>query len=273
MKYKPIQKIFRLIRNYPKVSSISLVFLIIISFLYYQIKALELYQASLLPKKISIQSGSNHLDHEIEKGIVLKVLKEAKSQKFPRRYLFNELDSKLKAYKLVDTFWIRMGLDQTLYIHIKQSEGLLVLRDKNQKTYLIDKKMNVIEENIPAYVYPSLPRITFDHIENINSEKLKINTNLAWLSRYSDIIRTEVRRNGPPYKLEDIVWNEKQGFSLSLSSNNAHTVKVILGDERLEKKSKRLRNIMSDLKSKNLDPEFIDLSIFKTPIVRLRENP
>jgi hypothetical protein len=263
-----VQKFFRLCLNHLKITTLTLIILGFLTFSYMKMTSLIDYNDRILPKTVVVSTGRASLDEEIKQTIILKLIKDAKKSKLPKRFLFNEVDSALKRYKLISEYSIRMGLDRILYVHAKPHEGLIVIKNKDKKSFLVDKKLNVIEENIPSYMYASLARLTIPDFGS--KDKSRSLTNFPWMSRMSETVKKTFYTKTSPYKLEEVSWNDTQGFALLLSLKDKNQMKAILGEEKIEKKAKRLKHIMDDLSRKNLSPELIDITVYKTPLIKIR---
>ena len=234
---------------------------------------LESLKDKSFAESLHIQSHDSILESEIRNKI-----KRLKSRRpaYKREEFLSHLKQFLKKNTRIDKYWIRLGLDNALYVKFTLNYGAFIITN-NRKNYLVSHNHKIIKSKVNFNDFPHLISIEIPNI-SIKKEKVYYETNrplnLFWLQENSLKISRYVKRNLRDYKIETLSWEEEVGYSLSLNKkvDETNKLKVFLGQTLLEAKLKRLLVILKDVKKRKMAAVLINIRNYNSPVLKLKDK-
>jgi hypothetical protein len=261
----------------PKLVLIFVTSFIATLILFFGISKIFNYTQNLLPTTINISIRNENLCKKIK----LEISKElilSKRKKDSRNYFLKKVNNILYSYDELDTYKIRLGLDQVLNISATPQIPIFLIEIKGGEKFIVSQSGNIIEKYSKNENYPNLfniyaPEIKFNWIpkaqklktNSLNSPSIKmlssnkIVPNFSWLINQSKIIIYNlnlVEFNMTPH---EIIWNNITGFKIRFIKQNGDNVYIHLGKTDLLNKLKKIPSLLKSISNKNLFPSEIDL--------------
>ncbi|MBX9703377.1 MAG: hypothetical protein K2X39_04420, partial [Silvanigrellaceae bacterium] len=238
------------------------------------------YNSKILPEKIFVNTGNKEADEKIYRQAKL-LLEKANSEKQDKDYFLNILNKKISNNGYIDQYWIRFGLNKRLEIHATLQQPIMLIEAKNNEIFVIGTKFKIIAKNTVTKNQTNilklyLPNNKINWVSPEKQPKLAKkeelnNLNIPWLTKQTQLISLNSYIDKSKYKIDKIIWDQEQGFSLLLKRethenkeqsenlSNYKLIKISLGNENLVEKMKRLNIVLSEIELKKMQPASIDL--------------
>ena len=236
-------------------------------------RELESLKDKSFARTLFIQSHDSQLESEVRKKIISLL---SKKPPYSRDDFLTHLDDFLKKNTRIDEYWIRLGLDNALYVKFTLNYGAFILVNK-RKNYLVSHNHKIIKSNISLNDFPHLIAIEIPNI-SVRKEGVYYETNrplnLFWLQENALKISRYVKKNLTDYRMEKLTWEEDMGYSLNLEMkiSDKDQVKIFLGQNRLTMKLERLSVILKDVKKRKIQPLFINIRNYDSPVLKIKNK-
>lgn len=261
--------------------------------------ALQRYHENVLPRSVVVNVANGGLRQKIRQ-IAEQEMSEAQRLHKKRTAFLLGLSKEIENIDAIDEFWIRLGFDKKLQVTATEQIPVLLLEAGSGERYLVGHKLRIIAKNPSEAAIGKILRISVPELKihgntivyktsasnkfarTLSSTRLVAeNMNLPWLFRQTQLLQKHLEETDLHYGIEQVVWKNRTGFSLIIKGleSGAHVshetlnrINVTLGDLNLDKKVEKLAEVLSDLRSRKMVPESIDLNFTDKAIIKMSEQ-
>lgn len=224
----------------------------------YYFPHITLFQIQEIPVEIKSSSTHQYFAEQMKDNVKAKLsfLNEQNVWLVSLKKIYEQVSSE----SWIESINLKRVFPNRLKIDIKSKEIIFVF--VNQKNEFIP----ILEDGltVPAQAANLLPDVPVLRIKKniFNEETLKKITALMKLIPRENFFSLS--------NIKEVNWSDDEGLSLSLLKPDAE---IIFGSEEIDKRSKRVQNVLSYLDTQSQKARVIDSRFSKKVLVRLRKGP